>query len=138
MFAKTVKIFANCKTSLILNPCAKFLKRFFLRPITFSLCSCRSEKTIDFEKFKLQNTRQQPKNFEMKSCRAAEFSKFGKLSMERKAGRASIAGGCLEGSLTGVLGSENPLPSSIVIEFSKDPSSSHGKNFVHSFRHISG
>ena len=80
------------------------------------------------KKFKFPNTRQQPKNIKMKSCRAAEFSKFDNFSMERKAGRASIAGGCLDGSLTGVLGSENPLPYLILIEFFKDPSSSHGKN----------
>ena len=49
--------------------------------------------------------------------------------MERKAGRVSIAGGCLGGSLTGVLGSENPLPYLIVIEFFKDPSSSHKKKY---------
>ena len=43
--------------------------------------------------------------------------------MERKAGLASITGGCLGGSLTGVLGSEKPSSSSMVIGLSTDPSS---------------
>ena len=37
--------------------------------------------------------------YKSKSCRAAEFSKFCKLSMERKAGLASITGGSLTGGL---------------------------------------
>ena len=57
--------------------------------------------------------------YKSKSCRAAEFSKFYKFSMERKAGLASDAGG----SLTGVLGSEIPSSSLIVIGFCTDPSS---------------
>ena len=61
--------------------------------------------------------------YKSKSCRAAEFSKFCKISMERKAGLASIAGGCLGGSLTGDHGSENPSYSSMVIGLSTDPSS---------------
>ena len=47
-------------------------------------------------------------NNKSKSCRAAEFSKFCKFSMERKGCVASIAGGCLGGSPSGVLGSDNP------------------------------
>ena len=42
--------------------------------------------------------------------------------MDRKAVLASITGGCLGGSLTGVLGSENPSSSSMVIGLSTDPS----------------
>ena len=61
--------------------------------------------------------------YESKRCRAAEFSKLCKFSMERKAGLSSIAGGCLGGSLAGILGSENPSSSSMVIGFSTDPSS---------------
>ena len=37
--------------------------------------------------------------YKSKSCRAAEFSKFSKFSLERKAGHASIGGGCLGGSV---------------------------------------
>ena len=51
----------------------------------------------------------------------SEFSKFCKFSMERKTGLTSITGGCLGGSLTGVLGSENPSSSSMVIGSSTDP-----------------
>ena len=54
--------------------------------------------------------------YKSKSCRAAEFSIFCKFSMERKAGLASIAGGCLGSLLTGVLGSEKTSSSSMVIE----------------------
>ena len=61
--------------------------------------------------------------YESKSCRAAEFSKLWKFSMERKAGLASITGGSLGGYLTGVLGSENPSFSLMVIGLSTDPSS---------------
>ena len=43
--------------------------------------------------------------------------------MERKAGLASITGSCLGGSLTGVLGLENPSFSSMAIGLSTDPSS---------------
>ena len=46
--------------------------------------------------------------FKSKSCRAAE--EFCKFLMERKAGFASIADGCLGGSLIGVLGTEKPSP----------------------------
>ena len=46
--------------------------------------------------------------------------------MEREAGLASIAGGCVYGSLTEVPGSENPWSSSIVIGSSTDLSNSHG------------
>ena len=35
--------------------------------------------------------------YKSKSCQAAEFSNFCKFSMERKAGLASIASGCLGG-----------------------------------------
>ena len=56
--------------------------------------------------------------YKSKSCRAAE--EFCKFSMERKAGLAFIAGGCLGVSFTGFLGSENPSPSSILIGFSTD------------------
>ena len=55
--------------------------------------------------------------YKSKSCRAAE--EFCKFSMERKAGLASITGG----SLAGVLGSENPSSSSMLIGLSTDPSS---------------
>ena len=58
------------------------------------------------------------------SCRAAEFLKF---SMDRKFGFESFAGGCPGGSLTGVLGSQNPSSPSIVIGFSTDPTSFQGK-----------
>ena len=136
--AKNVKIFANCKKILVLNPCKIFYMIFSTAYYLLSLFLSLKKNTRWKKKFKLPNTRQQPKNFEMKSCRAAEFSKFVNFSLERKAGRASIAGGCLGGSLTEVLGSENPLPSLIVSEFFKNPSSSHGKKIFHSFRHISG
>ena len=43
--------------------------------------------------------------------------------MERKAGLTFITDGCLGGSWTGVLGSENPSSSSMVIGLSIDPSS---------------
>ena len=45
--------------------------------------------------------------YKSKSCRAAED--FCKFSMERIAGFASIAGGCLGGSLTGVQRILHPL-----------------------------
>ena len=63
--------------------------------------------------------------YKSKSCRAIE--NFCKFSKERRAGLAFIAGGFLGGSLTGVLGSENPSSSSMVIGFSTDPFSSQGK-----------
>ena len=42
--------------------------------------------------------------------------------MKRRTGLASLARGCLGDSITGVLGSENPSSSSMVIGFSTDPS----------------
>ena len=53
------------------------------------------------------------------TCRTAEV--FCKFSMECKAGDPSIAGGCIGGSPTGVLGTEIPSSSSVVIGFSTDP-----------------
>ena len=59
------------------------------------------------------------------TCRTAEV--FCKLSMECKAGDPSIARGCIKGSPTGVLGTEIPSSSSIVVGFSTDPYYSQGK-----------
>ena len=69
------------------------------------------QKTLNY---KTQNNNQFI--YKSKSCRAAE--EVCKFSMDRKAGLASNTGG----SLTGVLGSENPLSSSMVIGLSTDPS----------------
>ena len=49
------------------------------------------------------------------------------MSIERRAGRGSIAGGCCGGVFWGVIVSEKPSSSSIVMWFSADPASSHGK-----------
>ena len=63
--------------------------------------------------------------YRSKSCQAAvELCKF---SMVCKAGLVSIAGDCLDGSLTGVIGSQKASSSSIVIGFSSDPSYSQGR-----------
>ena len=58
--------------------------------------------------------------------RAVEQQKSsGGSLIERRAGRGSIAGGCC--GTGGVIVSENPSSSSIVMGFSTDPSSSQGK-----------
>ena len=85
-----------------------------------SLCSYLFKiKFLDAKKlnYKIQDDNQFI--YKSKSCRLAEFSNFGKFSMERKAGLTYITGG----SLTGVLGSENPSSSSMIIGLSTDPSS---------------
>ena len=71
------------------------------------LCSYLFKKLLDAKKliYKIQDNNQLI--HKSKSCRAAE--EFCKFSMERKAGLASNTGG----SLTGVLGSENPSSSSM-------------------------
>ena len=74
-------------------------------------------KLLDAKKLNYKTQDNNQFIYKLKSCRAAEFSKFCKLSMERKAGLASITGG----SLTGVLDSENPSSSSMVIGLSTDP-----------------
>ena len=84
--------------------------------------SLQNKNTRCKKKYKTRDNNQT--NYKSKSCRAAEFSKFCKFPMERKTGLASIAGCCFGGPLTGVLGSENPSSSSIVIGLSTDPSSS--------------
>ena len=62
------------------------------------------------------------KNIQSKSCR--QLSRF---SIERRAGRGSIAYGCCGGVFSGVIVSEKPSSSSIVIGFSADPASYQGK-----------
>ena len=84
-------------------------------------------KLLGAKKNKLQNSRQQPNYLQIKELSSSWDWKFWKFSMERKAGLASIAGECLGGLLTGLLGSENPSSSSMVIGFSTD-SSSQGKS----------
>ena len=85
-----------------------------------SLCSYLFKiNLLDAKKLNYKTQDNNQINYKSKSCRAAEFSKFYKFSMERKAGLASDAGG----SLTGVLGSEIPSSSLIVIGFCTDPSS---------------
>ena len=88
-----------------------------------SLLLSLSIKVTRLKKNKLQNTRQQP--FYLKII--DDFSKVW-FSMERKVSLAPISGGCLGGSLTGVLGSENPSSSSMVIGFSTDHSFQKRRN----------
>ena len=77
-------------------------------------------KSIDVIKLNYKTQDNKQTLYKSKSCRAAEFSMFCKFSMERKAGLA-VAVSCVGGSLTGVLGSENPSSSSMVIGLSTDP-----------------
>ena len=82
-----------------------------------SLCSYLFKiKLLDAKKLNYKTQDSNQFIYKSKSCRAAEFSKFSKFSMERKAGLASITGG----SLTGVLG---PSSFSMLIGLSTDPSS---------------
>ena len=88
--------------------------------MTLSLCSCFFKiKLLGAKKLNYKTQDNNQSYYKSKSCRAAEFSKFCKFSMERKAGLASITGG----SLTGNFGSENPSLSSMLIGLSTDPSS---------------
>ena len=92
--------------------------------MTSSFCSYLFKtKLLDAKKINYKTQDNNQFIYKSKSCRAAEFSKFCKFSIERKADLASITGGCLGGSLTEVLGSENPSSFSMVIELSTDPSS---------------
>ena len=79
-------------------------------------------KLLDTKNINYKTSDTNQNTFKSKSCRAAEFSKFCKFSMERKAGLDSITRGCLAGSQTGVTGSENPTYSLAVIGLSTDPS----------------
>ena len=75
------------------------------------------KKLLDAKKLNYKTQDNNQFNYKSKSCRAAE--EFCKFSIERKASLAYITGA----SLTGVLGSENPSSSSMVIGLSTDPSS---------------
>ena len=69
--------------------------------------------------------------YKSKSCRAADFSKFSNFAIELKVGFVFIAIGCLDGSLTGDLGSENPSSSLMVIGVVHSHVLSHFLHYLH-------
>ena len=83
------------------------------------LCLCKFFNKLFNDAKKLNYKTQDNNQFAYKSKNGRAAEEICKFSMERKGGLAFITGG----SLTGVLGSEKPFSSSMVIGLSTDPSS---------------
>ena len=115
------KVICSYKISLIFIPCRVqiFLTIFSITSylITFFLIFFKIKHKLQ-KKINYKTQENNQNIYKSKSCRAAELSKFFTFSVERKAGLASIAEGCLGGSLTGVLVSENYSTSPMVFGFS--------------------
>ena len=81
------------------------------------------KKLINYRKQSQNQTTIIYKNNQSKNCRAAE--EFWRFYIERRDGRGSLTGGCCGAG--GVIVSEKPSSSSIVMGFSNDPTSCQGK-----------